>query len=71
MNLANKITVARIFLVPVIMFFLLVDLNLPLIQLPEFNDTIFTITYNQIIATLIFSIAAITDTIGWAYSSKA
>jgi CDP-diacylglycerol--glycerol-3-phosphate 3-phosphatidyltransferase len=70
MNLANKITVARIFLVPVIMFFLLVDLNLPLIRLPEFNDTIFTITYNQIIATLIFSIAAITDTIDGRIARK-
>jgi CDP-diacylglycerol--glycerol-3-phosphate 3-phosphatidyltransferase len=70
MNLANKITVARIFLVPVIMFFLLVDLNLPLIHLPEFNDTIFTITYNQIIATLIFSIAAITDTIDGRIARK-
>jgi CDP-diacylglycerol--glycerol-3-phosphate 3-phosphatidyltransferase len=62
MNLANKITVARIFLVPVIMFFLLVDLNLPLIHLPEFNDTI--------IATLIFSIAAITDTIDGRIARK-
>lgn len=61
MNLANRITVARIFLVPVIMFFLLVNLNLPGIRIPEINGTIFTITYNQIIAVFIFSIAAITD----------
>ncbi|MEX1028935.1 MAG: CDP-diacylglycerol--glycerol-3-phosphate 3-phosphatidyltransferase [Paenibacillaceae bacterium] len=61
MNLANKITVVRIFLVPVIMFFLLVNLNLPDISIPEINGTIFTITYNQIIAVFIFSIAAITD----------
>lgn len=61
MNLANKITVVRIFLVPVIMFFLLVNLNLPDIRIPEINGTIFTITYNQIIAVFIFSIAAITD----------
>lgn len=61
MNLANKITVARIFLVPVIMFFLLVNLNLPNIRMPEINGTEFIITYNQIIAVIIFSIAAITD----------
>jgi CDP-diacylglycerol--glycerol-3-phosphate 3-phosphatidyltransferase len=61
MNLANRITLARIFLVPVIMFFLLVNLNLPDIRIPEINGTIFTITYNQIIAVFIFSIAAITD----------
>jgi CDP-diacylglycerol--glycerol-3-phosphate 3-phosphatidyltransferase len=63
MNLANRITVARIFLVPVIMFFLLVNLNLPDIRVPEINGTVFTITYNQIIAVFIFSIAAITDTL--------
>lgn len=63
MNLANKITVVRIFLVPVIMFFLLVNLNLPAISIPEINGIIFTITYNQIIAVIIFSIAAITDTL--------
>ncbi len=63
MNLANKITVARIFLVPVIMFFLLVNLHLPNISIPEINGTVFTITYNQIIAVIIFSIAAITDTL--------
>ncbi len=63
MNLANKITVARIFLVPVIMFFLLVNLNLPPISIPEINGIIFTITYNQIIAVFIFSIAAITDSL--------
>lgn len=56
MNLANRITLARIFLVPVIMFFLLVRLDFPPI---EFED--FSITYNQIIATLIFIVAASTD----------
>jgi CDP-diacylglycerol--glycerol-3-phosphate 3-phosphatidyltransferase len=56
MNLANRITLARIFLVPIIMFFLLVNLNLPELRLGNF-----TITYNQIIATLIFIIAASTD----------
>jgi CDP-diacylglycerol--glycerol-3-phosphate 3-phosphatidyltransferase len=56
MNLANRITLARIFLVPIIMFFLLVNINLP-----ELRWGNFTITYNQIIATLIFIIAASTD----------
>ena len=56
MNLANKITIARIFLVPVILFFLLVKVNLGSITLADY-----TITYNQIIAVLIFIIAASTD----------
>ncbi|MDF2814332.1 MAG: CDP-diacylglycerol--glycerol-3-phosphate 3-phosphatidyltransferase [Paenibacillus sp.] len=58
MNLANRITVARIFLVPVIMFFLLVKLDLPPIKIEQFS-----ITYNQIIAVLIFIIAASTDSL--------
>ena len=56
MNLANRITIARIFLVPVIMFFLLVKLDFPPIRLQTFE-----ITYNQLIATLIFILAASTD----------
>lgn len=56
MNLANRITLARIFLVPVIMFFLLVKLNFPPIRFDQFE-----ITYNQLIATLIFILAASTD----------
>ncbi|MEY4480669.1 MAG: hypothetical protein RLZZ267_1347 [Bacillota bacterium] len=56
MNLANRITMARIFLVPVIMFFLLVQLDFPPIV---FDD--FSISVNQIVATLIFIIAASTD----------
>lgn len=56
MNLANRITLARIFLVPIIMFFLLVNLHLPAIHFEDFS-----ITYNQIIAVLIFIIAASTD----------
>ncbi|MEF3304903.1 CDP-diacylglycerol--glycerol-3-phosphate 3-phosphatidyltransferase [Paenibacillus sp. GYB003] len=58
MNLANRITLARIFLVPVIMFFLLVNLNLPPIRIEQFS-----ITYNQIIAVLIFIVAASTDSL--------
>jgi CDP-diacylglycerol--glycerol-3-phosphate 3-phosphatidyltransferase len=56
MNLANRITLARIFLVPIMMFFLLVNLNFPRIVISDF-----TITYNQMIAALIFIIAASTD----------
>lgn len=58
MNLANRITVARIILVPVIMFFLLVKLRFPDIRIDQFS-----ITYNQIIAALIFIIAASTDSL--------
>ncbi|MCC2686036.1 MAG: CDP-diacylglycerol--glycerol-3-phosphate 3-phosphatidyltransferase [Paenibacillaceae bacterium] len=58
MNLANRITIARIFLVPVIMFFLLIQVKFPHIRIEQFS-----ITYNQIIATLIFIIAASTDSL--------
>lgn len=58
MNLANKITVARIFLVPLIMFFLLVKVKFPHIEIEHFS-----ITYNQIIAALIFIVAASTDSL--------
>lgn len=56
MNLANRITLARIFLVPIIVFFLLVRLDIEPIVFGDFQ-----ITYNQIIAALIFIIAASTD----------
>lgn len=58
MNLANKITLARIFLVPIIVFFLLINIPFPEIRIEQF-----TITYNQIIAVLIFIIAASTDSL--------
>ena len=58
MNLANKITLARIFLVPIIMFFLLVKVPFPQIEVEQFS-----ITYNQIIAVLIFIVAASTDSL--------
>jgi CDP-diacylglycerol--glycerol-3-phosphate 3-phosphatidyltransferase len=58
MNLANRITIARIFLVPIIMFFLLIRIKFPDIKIDEFS-----ITYNQIIAALIFIIAASTDSL--------
>jgi CDP-diacylglycerol--glycerol-3-phosphate 3-phosphatidyltransferase len=56
LNLANKITLARIFLVPVVMFFLLVKLNLGSFIIAG-NKT----TVTEIIAALIFIIAASTD----------
>lgn len=56
MNLANRITLARIFLVPVIMLFLLMKVDLGSLTFADF-----TITYNQIVAALIFIVAASTD----------
>jgi CDP-diacylglycerol--glycerol-3-phosphate 3-phosphatidyltransferase len=56
MNLANKITLVRIVLVPIIMLFLLVRFDWGEITFAEV-----TITYSEIIATLIFIIAASTD----------
>jgi CDP-diacylglycerol---glycerol-3-phosphate 3-phosphatidyltransferase len=58
MNLANRITMARIFLVPLIMFFLLVKMPLPNLVIGNF-----IISYNQVIAALIFIIAASTDSL--------
>ncbi|MBO8170939.1 MAG: CDP-diacylglycerol--glycerol-3-phosphate 3-phosphatidyltransferase [Bacillaceae bacterium] len=56
MNLPNKITLARIFLVPIVMFFLLVKFRLGTIQIGDFS-----MTYNELIASLIFILAASTD----------
>lgn len=56
MNLANKITLARIFLVPVIMLFLLVRFDWGTFHLAGV-----TVTYSDLIATFIFIIAASTD----------
>lgn len=56
MNLANKITLARIFLVPIIMVFLLVNIDVPPFKFGEYQ-----ISYNQIIAAIIFIVAASTD----------
>ncbi|WP_422657228.1 CDP-diacylglycerol--glycerol-3-phosphate 3-phosphatidyltransferase [Paenibacillus sp. EC2-1] len=58
MNLPNRITLARICLIPVMMIFLLVDFNF----YPEpivWNG--FKLPYNQLIAALIFIVAASTD----------
>lgn len=56
MNLANRITLVRIFLVPLVVFFLLVNFPLPSIEIQHFS-----ITVNQMIAAIIFIIAASTD----------
>jgi len=56
MNLANKITLARIFLVPFIMLFLLIKYDLGTISIAGEG-----LTYNELIAALIFIIAASTD----------
>lgn len=58
MNLANRITIARILLVPVIMLFLLMKVPLGTLKIEHF-----TIPYNQIIAVLIFILAASTDSL--------
>jgi CDP-diacylglycerol--glycerol-3-phosphate 3-phosphatidyltransferase len=55
-NLANKITLARIFLVPVIMIFLLVN-----VDLGQFKVGQGVITVSELIATLVFILAAVTD----------
>lgn len=56
MNVANRITLARIFLVPVVMFFLLVRY-----QFGTFHIGGITMTYNELIAALVFILAASTD----------
>jgi CDP-diacylglycerol--glycerol-3-phosphate 3-phosphatidyltransferase len=55
-NLANKITLARIFIVPIIAFLLLVRIDLGMLNIGEYS-----ISYNQIAALLLFIIAASTD----------
>lgn len=56
MNLPNKITLTRIFLVPLIMLFLLIKFNFG-----EINIAGEVLTYSEILATIIFIIAASTD----------
>jgi len=56
LNLANKITLARIFIVPIITFVLLVRMDLGMLTIGEY-----AISYNQIVALLLFIIAASTD----------
>jgi CDP-diacylglycerol--glycerol-3-phosphate 3-phosphatidyltransferase len=55
-NLANRITLARIFLVPVLMFFLLVRYEFGYFSLGSIH-----MTYNELIAALVFILAASTD----------
>jgi CDP-diacylglycerol--glycerol-3-phosphate 3-phosphatidyltransferase len=55
-NLANKITLARIFLVPVVMIFLLVRFDIGHIQIGSV-----ILKMNEMIATFIFILAAVTD----------
>jgi len=55
-NLANRITLARIFLVPIVTIFLLVKLDLGMLTIGEYS-----ISYNQLVALLLFIIAASTD----------
>ncbi|UFJ42209.1 CDP-diacylglycerol--glycerol-3-phosphate 3-phosphatidyltransferase [Brevibacillus humidisoli] len=56
MNLANRITLARIFLVPVVMFFLLVHY-----KFGYFTIGSISMSYNELIAALVFILAASTD----------
>ncbi|WDH96018.1 CDP-diacylglycerol--glycerol-3-phosphate 3-phosphatidyltransferase [Paenibacillus urinalis] len=58
MNLPNRITLARIFMIPVMMVFLLVDFDMypSPIQIGDY-----TLPYNQLIGAIIFIIAASTD----------
>lgn len=58
MNLANRITIARMILVPVVMLFLLVPL--PLFQVHAAGETI---AGGEIMAALVFVIAAGTDSL--------
>ncbi|MGD8191101.1 CDP-diacylglycerol--glycerol-3-phosphate 3-phosphatidyltransferase [Brevibacillus ginsengisoli] len=56
MNLANRITLVRIFLVPVVMFFLLVNYDFGYFTIGSIS-----MTYNELIAALVFILAASTD----------
>lgn len=56
MNLANRITLVRIFLVPIVTIFLLVRLDLGHLVIGEYS-----ISYNQLCALILFIVAASTD----------
>jgi CDP-diacylglycerol--glycerol-3-phosphate 3-phosphatidyltransferase len=56
MNLANRITLARIFLVPIVTIFLLIRLDVEPLTIGNYS-----ISYNQVFALLLFIIAASTD----------
>jgi CDP-diacylglycerol--glycerol-3-phosphate 3-phosphatidyltransferase len=55
-NLANKITLVRIFLVPVVMIFLLIRFDFGMVRLG-----VVTLRVSELIATFVFIIAAVTD----------
>jgi CDP-diacylglycerol---glycerol-3-phosphate 3-phosphatidyltransferase len=55
-NLANRITLVRIFLVPIVTIFLLVRVDLGSLTIGDYS-----ISYNQVCALLLFIIAASTD----------
>jgi CDP-diacylglycerol---glycerol-3-phosphate 3-phosphatidyltransferase len=65
LNLANKITVARICLIPAFMLFLLVDW--PLGETEWFQQPI---TYSMLVATAIFVVASATDWLDGYYARK-
>lgn len=56
MNLANRITLARIFLVPIVTIFLLVKVEIEPLTIGNYS-----ISYNQVFALILFIIAASTD----------
>jgi CDP-diacylglycerol--glycerol-3-phosphate 3-phosphatidyltransferase len=55
-NLANRITLVRIFLVPIVTIFLLVRLDVEPLTIGSYS-----ISYNQVFALVLFIIAASTD----------
>ncbi len=56
MNLANRITLIRIFLVPIVTIFLLIRLDFGSLSIGNYE-----ISYNQVFALILFIIAASTD----------
>lgn len=56
MNLPNRITLVRIFLIPVVVIFLLIEFDFGQLIIADK-----TVTFSEIIATIIFIIAAATD----------
>ncbi|SDC43767.1 CDP-diacylglycerol--glycerol-3-phosphate 3-phosphatidyltransferase [Shouchella lonarensis] len=65
MNLPNRITVARMILIPVFMLFMLVEF--PFGELKIFGEDI---TYAMLIATALFIVAAATDWLDGYYARK-
>ncbi|MTT32878.1 CDP-diacylglycerol--glycerol-3-phosphate 3-phosphatidyltransferase [Terrilactibacillus sp. BCM23-1] len=65
MNIANKLTVSRIFLIPVFLIFLLVPMDLGHFTLGQAN-----IPISQFISGIIFIIASFTDWLDGYYARK-